>query len=302
MQWVARAGDGESSSPRPQAPAEDPWSWMCRRRAGRVASPRGAGMASFGCGDQSRLWQAPALEGALSSERSLVLCGMAPLRRVQEAQRGRQRRHREGAAGLEHSMPSWAPTGVVVPLSRRAASCGDGCASLDAARCGGCADGGVRAAEGRACPRTSASGSDPACRPALRQGAPETAAGRQTLAGAGCFGAGGIRSCPCLVLPGPARCPALPAAQALPSPLLSASPGPRFCQPSAYQQEVKRLPESEVRTQGWWAPRSPERFIRLDFKVMEQSQCLPRWGSAGGASCTRLRSGCWRGPVQPNRH
>lgn len=40
------------------------------------------------------------------------------------------------------------------------------------------------------------------------------------------------------------------AAQAPPSPLVSASPGPRFCQPSAYQQEAKRLPESEVWTPG----------------------------------------------------
>lgn len=51
-------------------------------------------------------WQAPALEGALSSEWSLVLCGTAPLRRAQGARRGWQCRHREGAAGSEHTEPS----------------------------------------------------------------------------------------------------------------------------------------------------------------------------------------------------
>lgn len=112
------------------------------------------------------------------------------------------------------------------------------------------------------------------------RGAPEASAGQRALPGTGCCGAPGLGSCPhpglglagaggasrrgaleagagCALAPcGIWESVDLPrasgerAAQAPPSPLVSASPGPRFCQPSAYQQEAKRLPESEVWTPG----------------------------------------------------
>lgn len=89
------------------------------------------------------LWQAPALEGALSSERSLVLCGTVPLRRVPGARWDWQHRRREGAARSEHAEPSGRPAGLwccwVGSVPRGwAASHGDGRVPSEAAGRGGC--------------------------------------------------------------------------------------------------------------------------------------------------------------------
>uniref|UniRef100_A0A8C4TV70 Rho GTPase activating protein 23 n=1 Tax=Falco tinnunculus TaxID=100819 RepID=A0A8C4TV70_FALTI len=75
------------------------------------------------------LWQAPSLEGALSSEWSLVLCGTAPLCRVQGARWGWQCQHREGTARSEHVEPSGYLPG---PRCCQAGPCGQHPAGMDA--------------------------------------------------------------------------------------------------------------------------------------------------------------------------
>lgn len=175
-----------------------------------------------------------------------VLCGTAPLWRVLSG---------AGSAGMV--LPGWSCLGTC--WCRWAGPCGQHPTgirrvSLDALWCRGCA---WRGQMEMCVPWREVLTPEPlrpAWTPCVWQGALETSAGQHfrdlllPLPGPAwpCVVPGRAWTC----LGSPLGC----AAQALPSPLLSASPGPRFCQPSTYQQEVKRLPESEVRTRGRRAP------------------------------------------------
>lgn len=238
--------------------------WVCRRWAGCVLSPRGAGMAavaSFGCSDRARVVAGSGPGGCVELG---GVSGSLWHWRVPGSWRSRQHWHSVGARGA-----LWAPAGAVVPLGRTlwAVSHRDGCAFSDAARCRGCA----RRGQTEPCVLWR----DVLVLEPLRPARTPHTVARSHGHCSGSFGAAGASSCPRLVLPAPrgARHSVdLPgatgghAAQALPSPLLFALPGPRFCQPSTYQQEVKRLPESEVRTGGQWAAGPPSALFSSIFK------------------------------------
>lgn len=97
-----------------------------------------------------------------------------------------------------------------------------------------------------------------------------------------------------------------------PFPSSLCSPGPRFCQPSTYQQEAQRLSESEVRTwccgarvgrlpapgcpTEWWH-RTPRALYSPEFPSdgAKAMRCVMGWHPAAPL-------GCRRGPVQPSWH